>query len=260
MIQDLQTLLSFSESALWTGFAVLMRVGSMMAVLPVFGEQTIPVRVRLGLALAFTLVVTPALASSIAPQPDTLLATLAYLGPEVLTGLFFGLLLRFFVFVLQIAGTIAAQSTSLSQIFGGTAGADPQPAMSHVLLTAGLALAALMGLHVEIARYILATYAILPIGVLISPEVVADFGVSAVAYCFQLGFVLAAPFLIASLVYNVTLGVINRAMPQLMVSFVGAPAITAGGLFLLFLTAPLMLSIWIEAFSAFIMNPAEGLK
>jgi flagellar biosynthetic protein FliR len=61
--------------------------------------------------------------------------------------------------------------------------------------------------------------------------------------------------LIASLVYNVVLGVINRAMPQLMVSFVGAPALTAGGLLLFFLAAPIMLAIWLATFSAFMEMP-----
>ena len=48
------------------------------------------------------------------------------------------------------------------------------------------------------------------------------------AASFALALSLAAPFVIASLLYNVALGVINKAMPQLMVAFVGAPAITCG--------------------------------
>jgi flagellar biosynthetic protein FliR len=47
-------------------------------------------------------------------------------------------------------------------------------------------------------------------------------------------------------------------MPQLMVAFVGAPAITAGGLVLLMLAAPLMLSIWVESMALFIMDPFKG--
>ena len=44
-------------------------------------------------------------------------------------------------------------------------------------------------------------------------------------------------------------------MPQLMVAFVGAPAITAAGLILLFLTAPILLSVWIRALDLFLGNP-----
>ncbi len=258
MIAELLTLLPIAQSALWAGFVVFLRVAAMMSLFPAFGEQSVPVRVRLGISLAFCMIVTPALAPNVGPVPTDILPVLVRFFPEVVTGLFFGLLLRFFVFALQIAGTIAAQSTSLSQIFGGSAGVDPQPAMGHVLVVAGLALAAMMGLHVQFAAYILQTYTLVPLGTWMSPSTIVELGVHVVGKTFALGFTLAAPFLIASLIYNVTLGVINRAMPQLMVSFVGAPAITAGGLLLLMLTAPLMLSLWLEAFAQVVMNPSGG--
>jgi flagellar biosynthetic protein FliR len=84
---------------------------------------------------------------------------------------------------------------------------------------------------------------------------IVELGLNEVRRIFELGFSLAAPFLIASLVYNIVLGVINKAMPQLMVSFVGAPAITAGGMLLLLLTAPILLGIWHAAFVEFLVTP-----
>ena len=44
-------------------------------------------------------------------------------------------------------------------------------------------------------------------------------------------------------------------MPQLMVAFVGAPAITWGGLFLLLITTPFLLPVWFEAFQAALVAP-----
>lgn len=258
MMNDLALLVPLSQDLFWLGFAVFIRAGAMMAVIPAFGEQSVPVRLRLGLTLAFTLIVAPVISADVGPTPIDLSDYVALLGPEVIVGLFFGLALRFFVFALQIAGAIAAQSTSLSQIFGGTAGVDPQPAMGRVLVVAGLALAALMGLHVQVAIYMLHSYEMVPFGTLIASETVMMIGVKEVARTFALGFTLAAPFVVASLIYNVTLGVINRAMPQLMVSFVGAPAITAGGLLLLFVAGPMMLAIWVAAFGDFMANPFGG--
>ncbi|WP_253279519.1 flagellar biosynthetic protein FliR [Loktanella sp. 3ANDIMAR09] len=234
---------------------VFLRIGAMVAILPAFGEQSIPVRVRFGIAVAFTLIVLPVMVGTVGAIPATPQGAAAILAPEVIAGLFFGLLLRFFVFALQIAGMIAAQSTSLSQIFGGTAGVDPQPAIGQVLVVAGLALVALMGLHTDFASYMIETYALAPIGVLLEPSVIAEVGLAAVARIFALGFTLAGPFVMASLMYNLTLGVINRAMPQLMVSFVGAPAITAGGLLLLFLSAPVMLEVWLAAMERLVSDP-----
>ena len=83
-------------------------------------------------------------------------------------------------------------------------------------------------------------------------------GVKEVSRTFALGFTLAAPFVVASLIYNVTLGVINRAMPQLLVSFIGAPAITAGGLIMMLIATPVLLAIWMTAFGDFLAAPFEA--
>ena len=255
MIDTLLPLLPISQSMLWIGFVVFLRIGAIMAVLPAFGDQPVPARVRLVLSIMFTLIVAPAVAPGINDLPTSALQTVGLLGPEVLVGLFFGIVLRFFILALQIAGSIAAQSTSLSQIFGGSAGVDPQPAIGHLLVVAGTALAVLSGLHVQAASYMIQSYIMVPYAVGMSAEIVSRVGTVEVTRAFGLGFVLSAPFLIASLIYNVVLGVINRAMPQLMVSFVGAPAITAGGLLLLFLTGPILLDIWMTAFRDFMGSP-----
>ncbi len=64
MIEGLLELSLVGQNALWQGFIVFVRVGAMVALLPAFGEQSVPTRVKLGLALAFTAIVAPA-----APDP-----------------------------------------------------------------------------------------------------------------------------------------------------------------------------------------------
>ena len=255
MIEALAELSQLSQAVLWQVFVVFVRIGAMVSLLPAFGEQSVPVRVKLGLAVAFTLIVWPAVPAMPAIAIPTQVAGLIL--AEALTGLFMGLMLRLFVIALQIAGAIAAQSTSLSQLLGGAA-TDPMPAMGHVLVIGGLALAAMMGLHVRFAEFMINSYQMVPAGHVIPPDMLGRAGIARVGHAFGLGFTLAAPFVIASLIYNVTLGVINKAMPQLMVAFVGAPAITAGGLILLALAAPTMLSIWIEAMGRFLIDPFGG--
>lgn len=259
MTAALAEIVSLVQSVFWLGFAVFLRVGAMMALAPAFGEQAVPMRLRLGLALAFTLIVAPAVAPAITAAafsgsgaggalPLRLFAT------EASAGLILGLGLRIFVMALQIAGTIAAQASSLSQFFGG-AGADPQPAMAQLLLIGGLALAVMAGLHVRLAEALILSYQLLPPGEFAPVAMLTQWGLMQVTRAFGLAFSLAAPFTIAGLVYNVALGVINRAMPQLMVAFVGAPALTLGGLLLLFLSAPLMLAVWGQAFGLYLADP-----
>lgn len=259
MTLDLTAILPVLQTALWIGFVVFLRVAAMLALVPAFGEQSVPMRVKLALALAFTLIVIPAVTPIIPAFPALAPQAAGLIIVEVVNGALFGLMLRFFILALQIAGSIAAQSTSLSQLFGGASGAEPQPAIGHILVLSALALVTILGLHVRIAAFMIQSYTLIPPGTLPSAQVVADAGLREATRCFGLGFTLAAPFVIASLIYNVTLGVINRAMPQLMVAFVGAPAITAGGLVLLMLAAPLMLSVWSSAIFGFMDAPFGAL-
>jgi len=175
-------------------------------------------------------------------------------GTEIVAGLAIGLSLRLFIIALQTAGAIAAASTSLSQILGGAA-VDPQPAIGHILVVAGLAIAVTAGLHVQIAQFLIFSYEILPAGSGIAAADLAQWGTGRVAQAFQMAFAIAAPFVIAAMIYNIALGAINRAMPQLLVSFVGAPAITFGGIALLFLAAPIMLAKWLDVLHRFLANP-----
>lgn len=241
MTLGIGTLFGVAEPLVIAAVLAFLRIGAVMTLLPAFGEMMVPVRVKLALTLALTVLVTPAIAPEIALPPGQPL--LAAAGAEVAIGLAHGFVLRLFVFVLQIAGTVAAQATSLSQLFGGEA-IDPQPALGVVLVLGGLALATLMGLHVRVVAMLIGSYAQFPAGVLLPSGAAADWAVSVVSGAFRLAVVLAMPFLLASLLYNLALGVINRAMPQLMVAFVGAPAITFGALVLLAIAAPLMLSVW----------------
>jgi flagellar biosynthetic protein FliR len=254
MIQALAELTDMTNAMLWHGFAVFLRVSAMVSLLPAFGEQTVPARVKLGIAVAFTLVVTPAVAvPTLPPQFDNIV----WLSlTEIVAGVLLGIGIRLFVLALQTAGSIAAQSTSLAQILGG-AMAEPVPAMGHILVMGGLALAMISGLHVRVAEMMILSYDMLPMGRLPSGADVSEWGLDQIRRAFSLAFTLSAPFVILSVLYNVALGVINKAMPQLMVAFVGAPVITAGGLMLLCLAAPLLLATWLEALNSFVANPLE---
>lgn len=175
MTAALAALLGASEQLLIAGFVVFLRVGGAMALLPAFGERGVPARVRLAATLGFTVIVTPLVP---VPPYGSLgeVALSLTLVSEAAIGLAFGLGLRGFVFALQITGSMAAQSTSLSQIFGTSANIDPLPAIGHLLVVAGLALAAMADLHVQIAAALVESYRVLPVGAMIGAAEAFDWG------------------------------------------------------------------------------------
>lgn len=255
-MNDLAALLDLTEDVLWLHFIVFLRVAAAISLFPGFGEQSVPMRIKLGLAIMMTMIIAPAVSPELfafleAPPLGLIVLT------EVIVGLMIGLGIRLFVMALQTAGTIAAQSTSLSQILG-TQGIEPIPAMGHILVLGGITLAMILGLHVRLAELVILTYTLFPAAQFPEASSVSLWGMRQVANAFALAFSLAAPFVIISVLYNLTLGIINRAMPQMMVVFVGAPVITGAGIVILLVMAPTMLTLWADALGHFMANPFGG--
>lgn len=254
MFAGLAELMGMTEAAAAGLFLVFMRIGAVMFLLPAFGDNAIPARVRLVLTFAFTLVVWPMLPEPLRDLP----AGRAYfilMVIEAVIGLLLGLSIRFMIFALQFAGSVAAQSTSLAQIFGGGVTPDPMPAIGNLLMLSGVTLAVLSGLHVKAAVLMAESYEILPMGLAPGASDVATWGTARVASAFALGFSLAAPFVLSSFAYNVSLGAINRAMPSLMVAFIGAPAIIAAAILLLLIATPVMLTFWHDRLDEVLADP-----
>lgn len=227
---------------------VFLRIGAMMLVLPGLGDRMIPARVRLVTGFALSVAVAPATPAIAEITPNLILV-------ETSIGLALGTVLRFIAQALTIAGMMAAQLTSLSQLFGNT---EPSSAMGNLLNLAGLALIMASGLPLMVIDMIIRSYDVLPLGLPMPGADVVKWGVSRAAQAFALAFALAAPFALAALIYNMAMGVINRAMPQLMVALVGAPAITLASAVLLFLSAPFILSVWRTAMVASLADPVMG--
>lgn len=251
---SLLPLLENSSQIAWVSLIVFLRVAAAVSVMPAFGEQMISTRIRLLVALVLTAIVTPGATIGFTPPDPTFGVFLKALATETLSGVFLGLVLRTFMLAIQTAGAIAAQSTSLSQLLGQS-GLDPLPAVGNILAIAALALLMVTGFHVKAAAFLILSYEILPLLTFPNPADVAEAGSSQIAKCFALAFTLAAPFVVLSVLYNLTLGVINKAMPQLMVAFVGAPVITFGAISFLLVSAPLMLTVWVNALDGFLSVP-----
>jgi flagellar biosynthetic protein FliR len=257
MLEALAPYLDESSDQLFLFGLIFFRVAATAALLPGFGERSIPSRIRLGVALAFAVMIWPLVQSTQDISGIRESTYLLLILTEIGIGLAFGLSIRFLVLALQLCGSIAAQTTSLAQVMGSSATPDPMPAMGNILVVAGLALALIADLHIKVVLAINATYQIFPIGRIPAATELTEWGIAHASTAFSIAFTLAAPFVIASIAYNLTLGAINRAMPQLMVAFIGAPAITLGSVFILFLSAPLLLTVWLGNLSSVIEAPFE---
>ncbi|MEM8849472.1 MAG: flagellar biosynthetic protein FliR [Pseudomonadota bacterium] len=248
MIEGLLSLHDVVAPMLTSLFAAFLRIGGLMLLVPGLGDAMIPARVRFVAAFALAAAVAPAV------ELPTVLGPWI-IASETATGLALGAVLRFLAQALLMAGMMAAQLTSLSQLFGAQ---EPSSAIGNVLNMAGLALLMAIGLPSMLVEMLIRSYDVLPPGQWSDGSDLVRWGVSRIGHAFSLAVGLAAPFALVALIYNAAMGVLNRAMPQLMVALVGAPAITALAGVVLLLSAPLILTVWKAAMVATLGDPVMG--
>lgn len=253
--ENLVPLSELTQSVFIGMMLVFIRVSAIIALLPGFGEQSIPVRIRLAIALAFTILVWPALGVGLDFTGISIFSVMPLIVSEAMIGVIIGLSIRLVLMALQFAATISSQSMSLTQMMGAAATPDPMPAMGNMLIMAGLVLAFATGLHVKAVSAMITSYVTLPMGSVPDGADIVAWGIAKSSAVFSLAFTLAGPFVIASFAYNLALGAINRAMPQLMVAFIGAPAITAGAILILLLAGPAILTSWNSHLDDALSNP-----
>lgn len=225
---------------------VFTRISALVFFLPGLGEASVPARVRLGAAFAIALVLTPIVMETSPAAPQSVSAFASMIVAEAVCGALIGFSIRIAIYAVQTAGSIAAQSLSLAQLFTGGIDSDMEPPVATLLMIAAVALAAATGVHFKAVSALAYSYQILPFGDFPGASDAGHWAADRAAYAFSAAMSLALPFVLLGFVYNLAIGAANRAMPQLMVAFVGAPAVTLAGLILLALTAPLLLGAWMR--------------
>ena len=234
------------------GFAlVFARLGSILVVMPGFGEALIPMRHRVALAFVIAAALYPATPIQ-AMTFESPLALLPVLAVEVMIGIWIGLVARILLISVQFAGYQVGIVAGLSNAFAPSIGSfEGSTLLATSLLLTGIALIFATDLHHVIIEALLMSYDVFRPGVIVAGDMAQQI-VRAASHSFYLGTMIAAPFYVMGLVLNVGLGLANRMMPTLPVFFVASPLLIVSGLFVLVLAAPVMLKTWLAEFSAWL--------
>ena len=241
----LTPLREFSDGYAVIAVAIFTRLSALMFFLPGIGERMMPVRVRLIVALSLMLILLPAVAGDFtAPERPSQIAAL--FAAEAVCGVMIGFGIRITVFAIQTAGAIISQSLSLAQLFGSAVSFDQETPISTLLMFAAVVMAVSAGIHFEAVNVLIMSYDIMPLGTFPGASAAGEWAAGRTAFAFSAALSLAFPFVILGFIYNLTIGAANRAMPQLMVAFVGIPAVTLAGFILLAVCAPVIITVWLD--------------
>lgn len=245
-LAELANVADLTEGMVYPLLALLTRLSGLLLVMPGIGMRIIPVRIKVFVALLLSFAMLPA---ALPYYPLSVQSPTLLIG-EFVVGSFYGFFVRAFVFSLSIAGAIIAQSLSLSQIFGAGVSEEANTTVSTLLTMAGTSVFLTLGLHFTVFGILLSSLDIFhPTANFLSVPAgeFASFATKFAGDAFSLAISISLPFLLLNLCVNSLLGVLNRAMPQLMVTFVGLPGITLSGIILLVVGISALLSRWILA-------------
>lgn len=227
-----------------------IRLGALFVAAPFFGAVTVPVRVRIILAIAVTVILMPVLGDTRAVELVSAAGLLLILQ-QVAVGLVMGLMLQFVVAAIVMAGHTIATAMGLS--FASSV--DPQNGTQvtilgqFYLIIATLFFLAIDG-HLRLLELLAMSFEVFPV-----TRFVLDAGLFGEvmlysAQMFVTGTLLALPVMIGVLLINVGFGVMTRAAPQLNIFSIGFPMSMLGGFVLMLLSMPVVLPVLGNAYDA----------
>ena len=236
-------------------FLLFCRIGGCLMLMPGFSSSCVPVQVRLFVAMAVTLALTPILLPTIntaIPNPEPPLVV-RLIFSETLTGALIGLIGRLFYMALQFMATAAAQLAGFNPIGGAPIeDAEPLPTLATFITLTATVLLFVTDQHWEVLRALLASYSVIPI----NEPVAAALGLARLADAFSSTFILAlqisSPFIVYALIINLMVGIANKLVPQIPVFFISMPFVLAGGLLLLYFTIGEALRLFMAEFVAWL--------
>lgn len=241
-------------------FYPFARVMAWLTADPVLGNRTVPMRLRIGLAIAISVVIAP----MIGPLPDVDVASamgLAILAQQVLIGLCLGFAVRIVFAAVEAAGQLAGLQMGL----GFATFFDPQtsaqvPVVGQYLgLVATLVFLSLNG-HAMLIGALAESFRLLPVGL----PGLSSSGLGAYAayggQVFALGLALSMPVIAALLIANLGIGIISRAAPQMNIFAVGFPFTLLVGMAALYLTLPYFVPLLERLFTSGIESAVALLR
>jgi flagellar biosynthesis protein FliR len=223
--------------------------------LPGFSSAQIPVQIRLFVALAVTVTLTPLLIDRVpgAALGDDPILTLKVIAVESLVGGMIGFLARVFTLALETLAMGAATMLGFAAPFGfQTEGDETMAPLATLISLAAIALLFAADLHWELLRGLVASYDVVPVGADFNARLALREVADALGESFRLALRIASPYVIYALVVNVALALLNRLTPQVQVFFVATPFVAAGGLLLLYATIKPALDAFLIGFGGWL--------
>ncbi|MGE5027678.1 MAG: flagellar biosynthetic protein FliR [Betaproteobacteria bacterium] len=215
-----------------------VRILALVASAPILGNPSIPLRVKIGLSFAVSIILVPILGAMPQVEPGSAIGLLI-LAQQIVIGVAMGFAMRIIFTAVEMAGQIIGSQMGLGfATFFDPQNAAQTPVLGQFLgMISTLAFLAMNG-HLLMIEVLAQSFQALP--VMAQPFAATGWRafVGWGKEIFLAGLLLSMPIMAALLITNLALGVMTRAAPQLNVFSVGFPITLAAGFVVLIVALP----------------------
>jgi flagellar biosynthetic protein FliR len=226
----------------------LTRILGFFAIAPIFGNDSVPVTVKVGLGVMLSILIAPTLPPVPLVDPLTLQG-MVIIAQQMLIGLSMGFAMRLIFAGIEMAGEVIGLTMGL----GFATFFDPQSHGRTSVINQFLSMLAMLvflaaNFHLMVISAMFDSFTSMPVG---ASTLGTTGSIQIVVWAgsiFKAGLQLSLPVVAALLVTNAALGILTRAAPQLNLFGVGFPITLSVGIILTGMMLPYMTPHLVHAF------------
>jgi len=227
---------------------VMLRIGTLLILLPVLGHQLIPTQVKVGLIVLLTVLVYPLVEHQVTAIAIEPLSVAVIALQEMLIAAALALFAQLIFTAAQFAGQIMSfqMGLTVANVFD-PATHSQQSVLSQLATTLAMLLWLATGAHHMFLHGLIDSFTLFPINHDWSFPALLRL-TDAAANMFTLALKLAAPIMLLLTFIYIALGLLARAVPQIQVFFVSFPLTVGLGLLAFAFGMPAFIYLMSDAF------------
>lgn len=212
---------------------VFTRIAAMFSIIPIFGARNTPTMTKIGLIFFLSLILVPLQLENFDVALDTFFEFGALMVNESIIGFSMGLVTLIIMNVFYLAGSLVDRNIGFAMVSVISAQDESQmPVSANLYYIFAMMIFVITDVHHELIRAVADSYKTMPIGATPIMGLITFNYVEVLSFTFEMGFRMAAPFILTVLIANILLGMLSKAMPGMNVFMIGMPLKILIGLFL----------------------------
>jgi len=226
---------------------ILVRISSMIFMVPIFNDKSIPAILKVGISLLLVFLLFPLLRHQ--PHPPLFAGGLVMALLLIVRELAIGITVGFMAAMLLASVQTAGQLMGFQMGFSIVNVIDPVSSVQVSIIAQFQYLVALLlflslGAHRWFIKAMNESFQLIPLGGFSLSNDLLQMLIHYSANIFVIAIKLGAPLMVALLLCNVILGVLARTVPQMNIFIVGYPLQIGLGLLVLAFSAPYMVAMF----------------